>query len=255
MVKIKGILFDKDGTLLDFDALWIPIIEKTTEHIIAEIIDEENIINNLERLKQSCLRYLGIDIEEKKIDPEGRLAKSNMTETTYQVAEFLQQNNLVNCRDRDRLVEKIISLTKISTHQLDYDLKPTADLHKLLQDLKNMNLKLGIATADNRQSTEEMVKQLEIQNYFDFIGCGDDDCPPKPHPRVIENFCDCCQLSPQEVAFVGDTVTDMKTAQNAGAGLKIAVLCGIGSQDDLEELADFVINNPGQLISILRQAS
>ena len=255
MTKIKGVLFDKDGTLLDFNALWIPIIEKTTEHVIAEIVDKDRIINNTEQAKQSCLRYLGIDVEEKKIDPEGKLANSNMTEATYQAAEYLQQNNLVDCRDKENLVERIISLTKISARQLDNDLKPTADLHKIFQELKNMNLQLGIATADNRQSTEDMVKQLEIQNYFDFIGCGDDDCPPKPHPRVVEKFCDCCQLSPQEVAFVGDTLTDMNTAINAGVGLKIAVLCGIGSQDDLKELADFVIETPAQLISILKQVS
>ncbi len=255
MVKIKGILFDKDGTLLDFNALWIPIIEKTTEHVIDEIIDTDSITSNREQIKQSCLRYLGIYLDENKIDPEGKLANSNITEATQQVAEFLRQNNLVDYRHRGNLVEKIINLIKISASQFNYNLKPTADLQRVLQELKNMNLQLGIATADNRLSTESMLKQLKIKNFFDFIGCGDDDCPPKPHPRVIEDFCDCCRLTPQEVAFVGDTLTDMNTAHNAGVGLKIAVLCGIGSQDDLKELADFVIDNPAQLISILNQSS
>jgi len=34
---IKAIIFDKDGTLIDFDSFWIAVSENAINHILAEL--------------------------------------------------------------------------------------------------------------------------------------------------------------------------------------------------------------------------
>lgn len=80
------------------------------------------------------------------------------------------------------------------------------------------------------------------------------DCvkQPKPNPegthKVLRRF----GLEPSKAIFIGDTVTDIKAAKNAGMQ-SIGVLSGIGTEKELRNTgADFVIRSVSHLHSILK---
>ena len=66
-MEIKGILFDKDGTLIDFFKVWEPAIKPVLERLLAQLgleFDREE--------KECLLKRLGY--RNGKIDPEGAIA-------------------------------------------------------------------------------------------------------------------------------------------------------------------------------------
>lgn len=65
-MKIKGILFDKDGTLIDFFSLWLGAAERA----IPKFLENNNI--NDEKMVNVVLESIGV--KNSKVDPRGALA-------------------------------------------------------------------------------------------------------------------------------------------------------------------------------------
>ena len=63
---IKGIIFDKDGTLIEFQSFWIPV----TYCVISRLCRRYE-MNTF--IQQECLVALGIYGDE-DVDPEGQMA-------------------------------------------------------------------------------------------------------------------------------------------------------------------------------------
>lgn len=114
------------------------------------------------------------------------------------------------------------------------------DPEDILIRLKNAGYKVAICTHDFRSSTMVMLKALGLVSYFDYIHCGDDeDAKEKPDPHSILKICQELGVAPEETAHIGDTKRDIALGVNAGVGLNVGVLSGVGSADDLRQ-ADFV---------------
>ena len=256
---IKGILFDKDGTIIDFYTLWLPVVERVAENIIEQLTELE-IKADKEKsaaLNDNMMDIFGVCTEKEKIDPEGNLAQATVMSCARELADYLAASDVLLKRDENELVDEIIDIMEASAGGIEFteNLRETADLDFIFSELKNRGFYVGLATADSRPSTLTSLQELKLMDYFDYIACGDDDKPDKPDPTVVENFCDKFGLSPGEVAYVGDTPVDMQTASNAGVGLIAGVLCGVGQEDDLQNKADVIIENPSKILDILNGRS
>ena len=56
-MEIKGILFDKDGTLIDFFKVWEPAIKPVLERLLAQLgleFDREEFLKQLQELKKEA---------------------------------------------------------------------------------------------------------------------------------------------------------------------------------------------------------
>ena len=51
MGKIRGILFDKDGTLMDFEAIWLPVLDELVEGLAQQF--------QLQEAKEKLLAAVG----------------------------------------------------------------------------------------------------------------------------------------------------------------------------------------------------
>ena len=254
MADIRGIIFDKDGTIIDFYTLWLPVVEGVAEDILEELTTlslREG--NGYSSLKDDMLKIVGLDPAEEKIDPEGNLASASVGRTARQLADYLQKQDLSFTVREDILEDEIMEVMENAAGGAEFEenLEETADLHALFSRLRSRGIHLGLVTADSRPSTLTIMKELEIMDYFDFVACGDDSRPEKPDPAAVEEFCRKFELEPEEVMFVGDTPTDMKTARNAGVGLAVGVLCGVGTRADLEKLADVLVETPDEIFEFL----
>jgi phosphoglycolate phosphatase len=233
-LKIKGILFDKDGTLLKFGTIWIKVIGEVIDQLL-EIIGQPGNSN----LKQKLCHSIGL--VDGKVDEKGLLASGTSLDISSAFMEVLPMEvpSL-----HQWLSEQVLEKTKQSIEYVE----PVCDLSSLFSELKEMGIIIGIATADDYETTTLCLRHLGILNEIQFIGTAD-LYEKKPSSHMVEKFCEKFGLKPEEVAMVGDTVIDIETARNSEAGFGIGVLSGVGSKEELTKLADLVIPNVEYLIN------
>ena len=94
---------------------------------------------------------------------------------------------------------------------------------------------------------------LQLYNYIDYISCGDENIPSKPHPDNIFNICDKLNIETKSTIVVGDTLHDITMSKNADCKLSVGISGGAGSYDDLINNADLVINDLNKLPKILEK--
>jgi phosphoglycolate phosphatase len=238
--QFKGILFDKDGTLMDFHSSWVQVATQMTDCLLENV----GLINN-PAIKKSLLSSIGL--HGNQVDPKGLLASGttqDISESYVRVLQGADVNHDKLERLEDWMTEELYRLTKANRENI----KPTTDLPHLLKQLRQHGLIIGIATADDRESTQFFLDKMGIGTYFDFIGTSD-YYEKKPSPSMIHEFCKVANISAEEVAVAGDTVVDLQFARNGSAGLAIGVLSGVSGLSELKELADLVISSVGDIIS------
>lgn len=242
-MKIKGILFDKDGTILKFQDLWLD----AAKHVLRNFI----IINHLPQTEEMCL-FLSDAIGVKKgiVKPDGPLGYMTYEQIGAVIATALRTKNPkwnlsdeLSGRQMSVLFETALMVEELSC-------TPTCDLKMLLGKLKKNEIYTGLATADNPYVTKQCLKRLEIEKEFDFIGCDDGVLCPKPAPDIFRAFCEKYELRAEEVAVIGDTANDMQFAKACG-GIAVGTLSGLAEREDLDKLADHIIDTPADILSLL----
>ncbi len=229
--QIAGILFDKDGTLLDFDASWEPVNRQVS--LVAAGGDADL----ADRLLAAC----GMDPVTGHIVPDSLFAAGN----TREIAEGLVAAGAPF--DVDTLVPLIDDLFAGAAEMS----VPVTELQPLFARLRERGLRLGIASSDNERSIRVTVRRFGIDDYVDFVAGYDSGHGTKPGPGMVLGFCAETGLAPHQVAVVGDSNHDLHMGRNAGAGLKVAVLSGTGSRQSLEEACDVILNDITELEAVL----
>ncbi|WP_201007172.1 HAD family hydrolase [Paenibacillus glycanilyticus] len=238
---VKGILFDKDGTLIQFHSFWVPIAEEFTDHLLSSMDANETASG----LKETLLESIGL-FPDGKVDSKGYLAGGTTADIAGAYLKVLSKYGFgpeQTAGLHEWMTEEIYRLTQAHRDQL----LPTADLENVLPRLRDKGLKLGIATADDYESTLFFLNKYGIAHYFDFIGTSD-RYEKKPSPVMMNEFCGLTGLQPSEVAIVGDTLTDMRFAHNSEAGLAIGVLSGTSQREELAPYAGLILPSVGELI-------
>ena len=219
--RIAGILFDKDGTLLDFDASWGPVNRKVAD------MAADGDAALADRLLAAC----GMDPVTGDIVPDSLFASGNTIEIAEGMIEAGSPFTL------DVLVPKIDDCFADAA-QLSV---PVTELAPLFSRLHGKGLRLGIASSDNERSIRVAPERFGILPYVDFVAGYDSGHGKKPEAGMVLGFCAATGLAPSEVAVVGDNNHDLHMGHNAGAGLKIGVLSGTGSRETLALHSDLVL--------------
>jgi phosphoglycolate phosphatase len=228
---IRGILFDKDGTLLDYDASWEPVNRQLA--LMAAKGDQA--------LANTLLLACGMDPQTGVVVADSLLAAGN----SRQIAQGLMDAGAAY--DLETLTAE---LDHIFAASADFSV-PVTDLALLFAQLKQKGLKIGIASSDNERSIRAIVRRFGLDAHVDFIAGYDSGHGCKPEPGMVHGFCAATGLSVAEVAVVGDNNHDLHMGRNAGAGLAIAVLTGTGSRETLSANSDFCLNDITELETIL----
>jgi phosphoglycolate phosphatase len=229
--EILGILFDKDGTLLDYDASWEPVNRQ-----LALLAAKGDV-----KLANTLLLACGMDPETGIVLADSLLAAGN----SRQIAQ-----GLVDAGATYDVHDLTAELDRIFADAADFSV-PVTDLGHLFAQLKQKGLKLGIASSDNERSIRAIVQRFGLTDHVDFIAGYDSGHGCKPEPGMVHGFCQATGLSAAQVAVVGDNNHDLHMGRNAGAGLAIAVLTGTGSRETLMANSDFCLNNITELDTVL----
>ena len=228
-------IFDKDGTLIDFAATWIPLVRRRVAFLL-EIAERDG------QLETFLLRSWGIDPVSGRIDPRGPFPVSPRSEEIVIGAAALYQQGYP-WDEAKQWVSRAFDQADEATDRKEL-LKPVPGVQAILSILKERGFFLGLASNDERRDTEAMISDLGWTGLFDATVCSGEAAEPKPHPEMVLSICRRLSISPRETVFVGDSVTDMKMGKRAGLALTIGVLeGGVTPREDLEKVADIVVDS------------
>jgi phosphoglycolate phosphatase len=230
--KLKGIIFDKDGTLFDYAQVWETILKEGIALTFNSMGKQHQ-----QTAKQAMLSLMGID-EDGQCIPRGLVF-------THRRVQILRRFLLYCIRYRVNAIKAIKGYNRSVKHsevllneklkQMDFSVQ-----QRLFRRLKEEGYHIGVITSDNASSTNLFLSLMGLEKMVDFIASRDSNYRRKPHSEAFNAFCTQAGINPSQVAMVGDTLTDMLFAKRAQSGYRIAVLTGSNDRRRLERLSDVV---------------
>ena len=232
MADIKGILFDKDGTLVDFNATWLGV----ADFMAMDAADGDRW--KADRL----LAAAGFDFASRRFKPDSIFASG----TNMDVVELW----FPRLSDEDQMlaVARFNEITSVQGSAMAVALPGIVDT---LAVLHKRSYRLGVATNDSTSGAEKTLVTLGVAQLFDAAYGYDAVANPKPAPDTIQAFCDLTGLKPSEIAMVGDNRHDLEMARAGGCGLAVGVLSGTGTRESLAGIADVVLDSVADLPDFL----
>jgi phosphoglycolate phosphatase len=233
-VAIRGLLFDKDGTLFEFRSMWLPAYRAAVDWLAEAAGDP--------MLGRRLLAAGGYDPRTGRLDPGSPLACGTIEAI---VALWRAEPALAGIDDAAERVQEILRAEAVRAA------RPVTDLAALFGDLRRRGLRLGVATTDATASALALLDRFGVRHLLDFVAGYDAGFEAKPDPGLVWAFCARTGLDRAEIAVVGDTLTDISMARRAGAGLAVGVLTGVTPRQALEPHADQVLESVAEIGRLL----
>lgn len=176
---IKAVIFDMDGVLIDSEAFYL--------YRLLETCQEHNQSISLEQLKSTAGMSMG-----EFWDKLGSWWTPNKTPEEMQKIFVIEGQN-------------------------DYADLANPHLHFILKGIKELGLKLAIASASEMTEIKAMAQQTKIESYFDCILSGCHLPKSKPDPLIYLETMKKLQVKPEECVVVEDSLYGIQAGKAAGA--------------------------------------
>lgn len=212
MGKVKGVIFDLDGTLVDSMWVW-------------NAIDRE---------------FLGDYGYQVPIDLNSRIGGMSFTET----AEYFQEHFSLPLTVEE--IKERWNEMAFDKYCHEVCLKPGAEA--FLKHLKARGIPLGIATSNSRRLVEQVLKSHGIDGYFAFIVTACEVKAGKPAPDIYLKAAENLGVLPEECLVFEDIPAGILAGK--AAGMLTCAVEDFWSRDKREELlrlADYYIEGYGAL--------
>lgn len=228
-MKLKGLIFDKDGTLFDFNATWGAFSEGLIETLAGGDAARADAI----------AEALGYDAANRVFRPGAIVIAATTEEVAEAVRAALPGHGL----------DEMMAI--LDTHSARAPQVETAPLGPLLGALAR-DYVLGLVTNDTEAPARAHLAAAAVTGHFSFIAGHDSGWGGKPAPGQLHAFCQVSGLAPGEVAMIGDSTHDLQAGKAAGMRA-VGVLTGPATAADLAPHADVVLPDIGALPAWLEQ--
>lgn len=227
-MPIRALLFDKDGTIVDFDRTWgrastvvLRVLARDDEAVVARLADAA-----------------GFDRQTETFRPDSPFIAGAIHEFSPDWAGAL------GVPDDDALRHRIDALYQAAGHETVTAIPGAIEGLRLAAA---RGIPMGIATNDSEAGAEGNLAKLGIRDLFAFVAGYDSGHGAKPSPGMVLAFARQLGLPTSEVALIGDSVHDMAAARAAGA-MAVAVTTGPMGADMLARHADLVCGGIGEVV-------
>ena len=232
LAAIDLLVFDKDGTLIEFDAMWANWAA--------------GLAVNLERaagitVRGALFEMLGFDPVAGRVLPGGGLAATPMARLRDRTRDILIAGGLSETAAEAALDEAWHAPDPVGMAH------PLVDLVGLFGRLRGAGKRIAVATSDDRDPTERTLAAIGVSGLIDGLVCADDGLAVKPEPDMIVSLCARLGVAPARAAVIGDSVADLEMGRRAGAGLVLGVLTGVDDLERLGAIADRVLPSVADL--------
>lgn len=225
-------IFDKDGTLLDDAATWVPSMLTLAETLSPLVSGGAPRVHEL----------LGLDATSGTFTSESMF----MTATNAEVTDYLAQkaNQATATAYADFLRE-----------MPPPDGVPVVPLAGLFRELRGAGVQVAVLTSDNRRFARDFLERQGVLDMVSTMVCGDDGLPAKPSHEPVLAICERVGVQPEEAAMVGDSASrDIGCGLAAKVGSVIGVVSGISTEEELLNAgAHAVVPSVAEVHETLRQ--
>lgn len=228
MNDIDTILFDKDGTLFDFQKTWAA----WTHRFVVDAAAGDVALSAL------LAARMGFDLAASRFDPLSPVVAATPGELAHLVCDLLP------ARDP----REIETLMLDAAH--DVPLVPAVPLVPLLGRLERAGLKLAVVTNDGVEVAEAHLREAGVRGHFGAVLGYDSGHGGKPGPGMLLAALDQLGSTPSTALMVGDSLADLAAARSAGCR-SLAVLTGTATHDVLAPQATRVASDIGVLPGLL----
>jgi len=230
---IRAVLFDKDGTLLDYARTWTPINRE-----VALLAARGDV-----RLAATLLALGGQDPLTGSIEPGSPLAAG----THHEVADvFAAHLGAATPPDLASAIQHAFE-TGGARHAALVD-----DAQATITHLSAAGLILGVASNDTAGGiAASLGRHPGLLDHFRFLAGCDSGHGAKPEPGMALAFAAATGINPREIAVVGDAVHDLEMGRRAGYGLRVGVTGGTSPSAALQPHADVVIDRLADIVALL----
>jgi len=224
-MTIKAVVFDLDGTIVNFNLDY-----KAARAEVIEFLGEQGFPRSLFSLNESVFDML------KKV-------------------EVSMRNNGKNQREFSKLRETVLALLEKYELESATSTSLVPGILETLKALKKMKLKLALFTVNSKKSTNYILDTFRLKNSFDAVVTRDSVPTVKPNPVHLDAALKKLKVKPAEAVVVGDSVWDMKSAQELHV-FAVGVTYGVSTPEELTRAgANCLISSPTDLIRLMEQTN
>lgn len=232
------VIFDKDGTLIDFHRLWAGKTIAGIERLVAAL-GADGVV------RTELYAAFGYDPVTDAFAPQGPVITASMAKLYTIAATVLYQHGM-GWLDAELAVEKHL-VTGISEAFGPEMIQPVADLRLLFDALVGAGVRIAVITSDDHAPSARTLRLLGVEPYVGMLIGADDPYAHKPAPDAVLAVCAYLGVAPGRAVMVGDSTTDMLMATRAGVGLRVAVLTGVMERSVLAPGADIVLESIAEI--------
>ena len=222
---VHGVIFDKDGTLFDFQTSW----GRWADAFLSDLSSGDT------ALKAVLAKVIMLDLETLRFDPKSFVIAG----TPDEIAAELSPHLPANLQGQDLVA-------RMNEAAASAEMVEAVPLAPFLQQLRAQGLRLGVATNDAEGPARAHLAASGVEQAFDFIVGFDSGFGGKPAPGQLIGFSKAMGLAPETIAMVGDSTHDLIAGRSAGMKT-VGVLTGTALAADLEPFADVILPDIGHL--------
>ena len=214
----KAVIFDKDGTLLDFHSTWNEAIGSAFD-----LVGDQ-------KARELAAELFGYDLAERRVLPHSSFISETSETTDNLVADLID----------------VVTFKQTINETAQQNIVPNKGATSALNALTDRGWKLAIATNDSESCAMNHVEALKWSHFFTSVKGFDSGHGSKPGPGMVLAAAEECNALRGVYVMVGDSVHDILAGQAAGA-----ITVAIGQQPAALQLADMQIEELGELIDIV----
>ncbi len=208
------IIFDFDGTLGDTRHIIVTTMQDVMRELHLDVKDEEVCASTIGLPLRKCYAEMFPNLTAAELERCAELHTRHFAENLKRIAP-----------------------------------SPFPHVMETLEELKNMNISLAIASSRTSESLRVLLGRMGMESYFSCIIGGNDITHAKPDAEPVLKILSMTGFTADETLVVGDMDVDILMGRNAGAQT-CGVTYGNGTSSELEAAgADYIIDSMDRLIS------
>jgi len=236
------IIFDKDGTLVDFNQSW-----GTWCVNFAKLLAKEA---NLQDIDDDIYEMMGFDFENFKLFGEGSLlAWATYPEMRLYTRDYLIRKHNFALQEINDILDRVFAVCDEGKGLC----QGLGDIFALFETITNNGIKVAVVTSDNRKSAEIELEEMKVMDFVSTLVCGDDEgiTRGKPAPYPLWKACETLNIAPSRTWMVGDTRADLRSGRSAGCAKVFGVTSGVGTAEELRSSFKQICSNDYIIPSVM----